>query len=113
MTEPLKLLELIARRTDKVYIWTHFYPDDAVPSYVRTRYVQWQGKTVPQFERPYFMMRPRHQFRGGVYSGRAWLRRSDVLDALKTLGFVRIDITHEDYSNRLGPSFAVLARKAQ
>jgi len=110
MVEPLKLLELISTRTDKLYLWTHFYRDDAVPSYVKVRNVSFAGTTIPQYERPYFMT-GRRTFCGGVFSGRAWLRRSDILKALEILGFKRVEIAFEDPAGKMGPSFALVAQK--
>jgi hypothetical protein len=110
LTEPLKLLELVAARTDKIYLWTHFYDDDAVPSYLKARNVAFGGTTIPQFERPYFIT-GRRTFCGGVYSGRVWLRRSDILKVLEILGFKRIEIAFEDHTSQLGPSFAIVAQK--
>jgi hypothetical protein len=110
MTEPLKLLELISARTDKMYLWTHFYYDDAVPSHLKMRNVSFAGMTIPQFERPYLMGR-RRTFCGGVCSGRAWLRRSDILKVLEILGFKRIEIAFEDKTGQMGPSFAIVAQK--
>ena len=110
MTEPLRLLELISARTDKLYLWTHFYGDDAVPSYVKERKVPFAGTTVSQYERPYFMPHRRMSC-GGVFTGRAWLRRSDILKALETLGFKRIEIDFEDFAGELGPSFAIVAQR--
>lgn len=110
MTEPLRLLELISARADRIYLWTHFYYDDAVPSYLKMRRISFAGETIPQFERPYFMTR-RRTFCGGVCSGRAWLRRSDILKALEMLGFRRIDIAFEDRAGQMGPSFAIVAQR--
>jgi hypothetical protein len=110
MTEPLRLLELVSKRTDRLYLWTHFYCDDDVPSYLKVRRVSFFGETISQFERPYFMLR-KHNFCGGVCSGRAWLRRSDLLKALEILGFKRIEVGFEDLASPLGPSFAVIAQK--
>ena len=112
MTEPLRLLQLIAEHTDNVFLWTHFYLDDAVPSYARIRHVPFAGKMVAQFERPYLMIGRSRTLCGGVYSGRAWLRRSDLLDALRILDFTHIEIAFEDQTNSQGPSFAIVARKA-
>ncbi len=110
MTEPLRLLELIAARTDRIYLWTHFYGDDAVPSYVKVRQVSFAGTTVPQYERPY-VMPSRRTSCGGVFTGRAWLRRRAILDALEILGFSRIEIAFEDSTGKMGPSFAVVAQR--
>ena len=110
MTEPLRLLELLSARTDRLYLWTHFYGDDAVPSYVKERKVPFAGTTVSQYERSYFMPYRRSSC-GGVFTGRAWLRRSDILKALEILGFNRIEIGFEDFAGTLGPSFAIVAQR--
>jgi hypothetical protein len=116
MTEPLKLLRLIAAHTDRVFLWTHFYPDDFAPHppfpqpLVRIKNVPFEGRLVPHFERSY-MMTKSASFCGGVYSGCAWLRRRDILDALSVLGFSRIEIGFEDRSNEREPSFALVARR--
>jgi hypothetical protein len=117
MTEPLKLLRLIAEHTDKIFLWTRFYPDSFAPAppfpppLVRIKNVPFEGKLVPHFERSYLMTN-RAWFCGGVYSGCAWLRRGDVLDALKVLGFSDIEIAFENTDDALEPSFALVARRA-
>jgi hypothetical protein len=118
-TEPLKLLQLIAAHTDRVFIWTHFYPDNFAPTapfptpIVGVRNVAFEGRTIPHFDRSYVLTR-RAGFCGGVYSGCSWLRRGDILDALAYLGFANLDIAFEaNDTNDQGPSFAILARKKE
>ncbi len=116
MTEPLKLLRLIAQHTDKLFLWTRFYPDDFSPRrpfrppLVGIRQVPFDGKLIPHFERSY-VMTSRPWFCGGVYSGCAWLRRGDILDALSALGFAKIEIGFEEQTQDGEPSFALVARR--
>jgi hypothetical protein len=115
MTEPLKLLQLIAEHTDKIFLWTHYYPDDFAPTQpfrpplVGIKQVPFEGKLIPHFERRYVMTN-RHSFCGGVYSGCAWLRRGDILNALSFLGLSKIDIAFEQTDGD-EPSFALVARR--
>ncbi len=115
MTEPLKLLRLIVARTDKLFLWTRYYPDDFAPTrpfrppLVGIREVPFEGKLIPHFERSY-VMTSRPWFCGGVYSGCAWLRRGDILDALAALGFSNIEIAFEQMDDG-EPSFALVARR--
>jgi len=116
MTEPLRLLRSIATHTDKIFLWTQYYPDDFAPTrpfqppLVGIRQVPFEGKLVPHFERSYVLTN-RPWFCGGVYSGCAWLRRGDILDALSVLGFSKIDIAFEQQTDDGEPSFAVVARR--
>lgn len=111
MAEPLELLQLLSERTDRLFIWTHFFEDEGDPPHpVRRRAVEFHGATTTQFERPY-LQTGHWRFNGGVYSGRAWLRRSDILKALALLGYDRIEIGCEIHEVTPGPSFALAATR--
>lgn len=116
MTEPLTLLELIAKHTNKLYLWTHYYPDDFSPHkpyprpLVRIRDIDFHGHIVPHFERSYRGVMSRAIFSGGVFSGASWLRRRDILMALDVLGFKQIEIGSES-CNGERPSFALVAKR--
>ena len=118
MTEPLKLLRLIAEHTDRVFIWTHFYPDDFAPvaplrpPLLGIRYVEFGGKLIPHFDRSYMGAMSDTSFCGGVQSGSSWLRRGDILSALTAVGFSKIEIAFENRSTDPGPSFALVALRA-
>lgn len=116
MTEPLRLLRAISEHTNKLYLWTHYYPDDFEPQrpfpkpLVGIRNIEFNGRTIPHFDRSYRGVMSRAIFIGGVSSGASWLRRGDILCALSSLGFDKIDIGAEDASSER-PSFALVARK--
>jgi hypothetical protein len=118
MSEPLKLLGLIARRTDRIHIWTHFYPDDFSPTkpfsapIVGIRDVEFGGRKIRHFDRSYGGAETTVAYCGGVFSGSSWLRRGDILSALELLGFSKVEINFENYDNANGPSFALVAHRS-
>jgi SAM-dependent methyltransferase len=100
MREPLRLLRAIAAHTDKVFIWTHYFPDGGNPRrppFFRMRPVHFAGRQIPHFDRLYLRPRWRPLACGGPAAGSCWLRRDDILFALRALGFSRIEVGHEDH----------------
>jgi len=116
MTEPTHLLRLIAARTGKVFLWTHYYPDDFAPAppyrapLAGVRDVEFNGRLIRHFDRSYMGAMDTAAFCGGVYSGASWLRRGDILAVLADLGLSRIEIAF-DQPDAETPSFAVVATR--
>ncbi len=116
MAEPLKLLRLLADRTDRLHIWTHFYPDDYLPDPLPKPIVsivdcEFEGETVRHYLRSYSGDESTLGYCGGVLSGSAWLRRSDILRFLGKWGFSEIEIAFEAPFAGNGPSFALAAKR--
>lgn len=119
MTNPVELLALLARVTDKVYFWTHYYDAEAI-------------RTTPGFCRVFCESAPaefagfKHAlhktyygeqtladagFCGGSRPYACWLTRDDLMGALKHLGFTRIDVQFDRRDQAIGPNISLLARK--
>jgi hypothetical protein len=116
MAEPLKLLRLLADRTDRLHIWTHFYPDDHLPDPLPKPIVsivdhEFEGENVRHYLRSYSGDECTLGYCGGVLSGSAWLRRSDILRFLEKSGFSEIEIAFEAPFADNGPSFALAAKR--
>jgi SAM-dependent methyltransferase len=113
MTEPLRLLRAISAHSDKIFIWTHFFPDGGNPHrppFFRKRLVPFMDREIPHFDRLYLRPRWRALACGGTAAGSCWLRRDDILFALRALGFSAIEVGFEQsvpYRN----SFALVARR--
>jgi hypothetical protein len=117
MTNPLRLLRLLADRTDRLHIWTHFYPDDYWPSPLPPPLTsiedrEFEGENIRHYLRSYMGAESNPAYCGGVYSGSVWLRRSDILTVLKKLGFSNIEIEFETPFTGNGASFALVARRS-
>jgi hypothetical protein len=108
MCDPLRLLSAMARRTDRVYLWTVCVSDDTIPP-TMTRTMN--GIPVRLYQRDYSRAAENAKFCGGMEARHAWLHREDILAVLKSLGFADMVIAHDEPDHLFGPSFSVFARK--
>jgi hypothetical protein len=117
MTEPLRLLRLIAGHTDRLFLWTHYYPDDFAPAppyerpIVGVRSVDFDGRPVVHVDRSYMGGEDTPAYCGGVLAGSAWLRRGDILAVIAMLGFDTVDVL--DHTGEHGASMSIAARRGQ
>lgn len=116
MVDPIKFLKLLAARTDRIYLWTHFYPDGYAPEVIEaplakieTREID--GHDIAHYLRSYMGAEQNKVYCGGVYSASVWLQRSDILGILQREGFNRLQIEFEAPLSATGASFALIARR--
>lgn len=119
MADPGDFLRLLAKRSNAVFIWTHFFLDEAMPEgdvrrlpfsgKVETRMVG--GIPVRHYERSYHHANANASFCGGMKDRHFWMHRDDILMLLRAFGFDDVIIRDEDLSHPGGPSFSLLARK--
>jgi hypothetical protein len=117
MEQPLHLLERLAERTDRLFLWTHVVDEAAMPaddprraSIAGMEARKWRDRTVRHHLRPYGDKRY-WTFCGGITGVPAWLDRQDLLGVLGALGFNDIRTAHEDGDAAHGPSLSILARR--
>jgi hypothetical protein len=121
MADPVRLLELLAARTDSLYLWTHYASDAAMPpDDVRRKAfvgdvetVQSHGVRVRCYKRSYWGAWKSKSFCGGLYDLHRWIDRDDMLNLLRALGFDEISTAHDEPDHKNGPSFSVFARRTQ
>jgi hypothetical protein len=118
MPEPLRLLDLICRAGDRLFLWTHYFD----PVIVSARH------DADIFRRPetcvlddYRCLGARRKypedalnwrgFSGGAHPYATWLSRDGILNFLRHRGMtnVQIGFDHPDHPN--GPAFAVAASR--
>jgi hypothetical protein len=104
LADPLRLIELAAKRTDAIYIWAHVAIDEAAVSR------SWRSISAQTFENRRFhgidvrigaRMNDKH----------LRLRSDDLLAALKVVGFHDIRTRHDEPHRRFGPTLSVFARR--
>jgi SAM-dependent methyltransferase len=118
MQDPVRLLELLAARTDVLYLWTHVVDETAMPlddprraALAGTVAQTWRGASLVLHRRPYGQVTdPR--FCGSASPVPLWMRRADLLRVLGLLGFDQIEVAHEDAQHPAGPALSVLARRS-
>jgi hypothetical protein len=117
MTDPIHVIEQLARKTDKLFIWTHVVDNNAMPTsdprYGLIKSVEerpWNGKTIRLHTRPYGSTSD-PKFCGGPLQDPKWLDRQELLMMLKALGYNKISIAHETPDHPAGPALSIFAQR--
>lgn len=120
MADPAEFLRLLAKRSNAVFIWTHFVLEEAMPE-GDVRWLPFSGKVetksvdgipVRYYERSYHHANTNASFCGGMKDRHFWMHRDDILMLLREFGFDDVVIRDEDLNHPGGPSFSLLARKS-
>ena len=119
MRDPLRFLTLVAARTDVLYLWTSFIDVDALEP--RSELAAWfasrrerrdfNGFTATLYRLGYHGVNNNKDFCGGIFDTPRWMDRASILESLRTLGFDRLEIVHEDRPLPHQPCFSVFARR--
>lgn len=119
MPDPGEFLRLLSQRAKAVFIWTHFFDEEAMPP-SDLRRQPFTGKTelrsvagldLHYHERSYQHAEQNASFCGGMKDRHFWLEKKDILTLLKRLGYSTIEIQAIDYDHPGGPCISVFARK--
>ena len=111
MTEPLKLIELIGRCTNKCFVWSHYFDATHYPGAQRTpRSVEFAGRQFTHHELPYPDMES-GKFWGGNKPVASWLGREDMLDAFKAAGFDQVEVVQEHLTHPHGACMSFVAQR--
>jgi len=119
MSDPVRLLELAAARSDALFLWTHYFTPEALPK-GDVRYRPFTGREIVRpvgglnlrlYERRYQNAAQNASFCGGPRDRHYWMHKQDILDFLRLLGFNSIEIDGNDEDHSGGPCFSVLARR--
>jgi 2-polyprenyl-3-methyl-5-hydroxy-6-metoxy-1,4-benzoquinol methylase len=104
MADPIALIELIAQRTDRMFVWTHYWGGDnqlsSSPLEIRRR-----GEQFTYYQHAY-SRRDKGTFWGGNRESAFWMSRDDILRAVRTYGFVNMDMHYEDPTHENGACFS-------
>jgi SAM-dependent methyltransferase len=124
-TDPLRLLDLISRVTDVVFIHTHYYaPEIAAssphaysffePGRNRTASLPAaagdRGRSLTLHYKAYGQLK-RGSFSGGPAGHSYWMEKDDIFAALRAAGFEDIQVGADDPGNPNGPAMFFLARR--
>jgi hypothetical protein len=120
MVNPVRALELMAQRTNAIFLWTHYFSESEMPPGDlrrgpfpgEVRIVDFQGHKIKLYLRKYHGADKSVMFCGGMYDTHYWLERDDILMILAGLGFGDIRRAHEQATHPLGPSISLFARRS-
>ena len=111
MAEPLKLVELIARRTKKCFVWSHYFDPDHYSGPRRTpRKVELNSRQFTYHELVYPDM-GLDKFWGGNRPVASWLGREDMLGAFKAAGFDQVEVIQEHLTHPHGACMSFVAQR--
>lgn len=116
--QPVELIHNLARTTDRVFIWTHYYVRERIAkiAHMAHRFSGSHaaehagfGHTAYRYEYGDFLNTTR--FAGGSEQYSHWLSRDDLLGALRHAGFTGIQVGEEDLAHTNGPCISLVARR--
>lgn len=118
MRDPVGLIAQLARHTNRVYMWTHFYDQTVInsspelsPRYKVHTPAETSGFRYTLHRQDYLHSLDVPGFSGGSAAFSNWLSREDLLGALTHFGFRDIRVTNADLAHPHGPCFDVVALK--
>ena len=107
MRDPLHLLELIAQRTDRVFVWTHYVSAEGDGQNYDHLDVEYAGLKCRYYKHPYEADHHQRHYSGlGTYG--CYLTKNDILTALKHFGLGNIQIIRDD-PQEIGSSISIVA----
>lgn len=116
MRNPVQLIELIAKASDKIFIWTHYYDKGIISSnpnlahkFSRNTPAEYSGFRHTLYHQEYKEALKWAGFCGGSESHSNWLSRDGILACLRHFGLSNIQINFEQPDHPNGPSFGLIA----
>lgn len=105
MQDPLQLIELMAARADRIFVWTHYYTSESRPGLPKAT-VSHGGETYI-YHRLVYQNRQANTFWGGNKPTASFMTRVDIMRAFKQHGFVNFELHEEDLNHPGGPCFSM------
>jgi len=121
MSNPVHLMELVARRSSAVYLWTHYFSEDAMPKGDLRREamsgevetIVFRDLSVPLYRRGYHNAWKAKTFCGGMHDRHYWMAKNDIVKILDLLGFDDIRTAHDHPDHPNGPAMSIFARRSE
>ena len=118
MRNPAELIHLLAQKTEKVMIWTHYYDSENNNPDVKVRFSEvvnheYEGFKHTLYKHPYQDLADHSTtgFCGGTTHFSMWMSRQDILSCLKFFGFEKLEIHFESSDHPNGPCFCIAGLK--
>jgi hypothetical protein len=118
MQDPIRLLELMSKVSDRVFIWTQYYDADVISNREDLKHkfsplmpLDYGGVTYEYSVQSYKDALDWSGFCGGSQPVSKWLTRNSILKALNQFGFADVQINFDQPDHPNGPAFALCAQK--
>ncbi|WP_232628150.1 class I SAM-dependent methyltransferase [Methylobacterium sp. Leaf118] len=110
MLDPVELIRLAAARTDRLFIWTHYYRAQPRLRGYTPRPVDHEGMRLTLHEVTYYD-RKIATFWGGNRSKTRWMELPDLMRVLAHYGLSETTVIADDPDFANGPSVTLVARR--
>jgi hypothetical protein len=108
---PVELIALLAKTTNHVCMWTHYYDPDII-QFSSSQEAEFGGFAHTRYYRPYRGGLHWAGFCGGCRPYSYWLTRDDIINGFKHFGLTEITIGIEEPQHKGGPAFTLVASRA-
>jgi hypothetical protein len=105
MQDPLELIELMATRTDRIFVWTHYFTDESRPGLPAI--IVRHGDENYTYHQLMYKDQAQAIFWGGNKPIASFLTRADILRAFRQHGFASFELHNEDLKHPGGPCFSI------
>ncbi|GJD79880.1 class I SAM-dependent methyltransferase [Methylobacterium gregans] len=121
MADPVGLLDLLCKRANRIFLWTHYAPTTPYPDGhpLKQAYtgeideIEHKGEKLKLYQRTYLDVANTSTFCGGVRDRHAWMEKDGILALLRVNGFATQHVfmdQPEGHPN--GPCLCIYAEKA-
>ncbi|MCP4538470.1 MAG: class I SAM-dependent methyltransferase [Chloroflexi bacterium] len=110
MTNPIELVALLAKTTNHVCLWTHYY-DPKIVQPLNSQKAEHAGFAHTLYYRPYGEGLECANFCGGCRPHSYWMTRDDLINGFKHFGLTEITIGIEEPNHPNGPAFTLIASR--
>lgn len=111
MLDPVELIRLCAARSDRLFIWTHYYLDQTrLNRHFTARTLAHDGLSVTLHEMTY-KHRSFGRFLGGNQPSTRWMELPDIQAALAHYGLSDITVIQQSPDTSNGPTVTLAARR--
>lgn len=118
MEEPVELVKLLSKVSDRVFIWTHYYDAEilAIDGPNRNRFsgihtLTYENSSYEYGAQSYNEALNWTGFCGGPKLKSKWLTRESLIKALKCYGLTELSLNFEQPDHPNGPALAICATR--
>jgi hypothetical protein len=114
---PAELMALMAKTSDRIFIWTHYYEKKLLQANSRVAHT-FIGETQTDyegFEHTLYQREDPHTLTPNSYDTKtpysSWMTREQIIDCLRYFGLEHIHINFDESDHPNGPSMAIVATR--
>ncbi len=116
MSEPIKMLSLLRTVAPTLVLWTHYYDQEPIKlipvmnrRFGRAEQRHFDGHDYEIYKFKYKHARWKKGYRAGMQTFSYWMKKDEIISALKRFGFENIVIGSDEVNHPNGPSLLLVA----